>query len=508
MDAVRAEQADQDLMAGPLTGLRVLDLGTRIAAPFCAGLLGEQGAEVIKIEQPGTGDFMREIGPFVPGRRRRVRRLLAVLGGRGPGPQERHARPAQARGPGPVPPARGDRGRRRRELPAGDARALEHRARPISSDRLVTVRISTFGQDGPYSAAARARPRSASATAGSCTSPATPTGRRCASASRSPTTSPACSPRRPRPRRSTRATCTAPGKGAVIDAALYGAVAPRPRVDDRGVRPARRRAQPRGQPAREQRAARQLPHRRRQVRLHRRRLRRQLRPALPGDGPARAASTTRGSPGSPTGPRAATRSTASSPTGRESHTAVEIEARVRRARRARRDRVHRGRHVRRPALRGARRPRDRRRPGRRADAPAGAVPAVRRRAAAGARRARRGSASTPTRCSATLLGLEPAELDVAARPGHHREPRSRCTTGCSSPTRRRCSAAAATTAVEHAFPRAATCPYCGSERVTDVDALGHRHALGLDDGHRARRPATTVRCRSGSASSSCPRACG
>jgi crotonobetainyl-CoA:carnitine CoA-transferase CaiB-like acyl-CoA transferase len=45
--------------------LRVLDLGTRIAAPFCAGLLGEMGAEVIKIEQPGTGDFMREIGPFV-----------------------------------------------------------------------------------------------------------------------------------------------------------------------------------------------------------------------------------------------------------------------------------------------------------------------------------------------------------------------------------------------------------------------------------------------------------
>ena len=54
-------------MAGPLEGIRVLDLGTRIAAPFCAGLLGEQGAEVIKIEQPGSGDFMREIGPFAPG---------------------------------------------------------------------------------------------------------------------------------------------------------------------------------------------------------------------------------------------------------------------------------------------------------------------------------------------------------------------------------------------------------------------------------------------------------
>src|SRR5437763_14266529 len=52
---------------GPLSGLRVLALGTRIAAPFCAGLMGELGAEVIKIEQPGRGDFMREIGPFVDG---------------------------------------------------------------------------------------------------------------------------------------------------------------------------------------------------------------------------------------------------------------------------------------------------------------------------------------------------------------------------------------------------------------------------------------------------------
>src|SRR5207244_7530771 len=34
---------------------------------FCAGLLGEMGAEVIKVEQPGRGDFMREIGPFEDG---------------------------------------------------------------------------------------------------------------------------------------------------------------------------------------------------------------------------------------------------------------------------------------------------------------------------------------------------------------------------------------------------------------------------------------------------------
>lgn len=50
----------------PLAGLRVVDVGTRISAPFCAGLLGEMGAEVIKVEDPRGGDFMRTIGPFLP----------------------------------------------------------------------------------------------------------------------------------------------------------------------------------------------------------------------------------------------------------------------------------------------------------------------------------------------------------------------------------------------------------------------------------------------------------
>lgn len=49
----------------PLEGVRVLDLGTRIAAPFAATLLAEFGAEVYKVELPGSGDFLREIGPFV-----------------------------------------------------------------------------------------------------------------------------------------------------------------------------------------------------------------------------------------------------------------------------------------------------------------------------------------------------------------------------------------------------------------------------------------------------------
>jgi len=46
----------------PLAGMRVLDLGTFIAAPFCGTLLAEFGAEVIKIEAPGAGDSLRTLG--------------------------------------------------------------------------------------------------------------------------------------------------------------------------------------------------------------------------------------------------------------------------------------------------------------------------------------------------------------------------------------------------------------------------------------------------------------
>ncbi len=61
-----APEAEPAVDSPPLAGLRVIDLGTRISAPFCAGLLGEMGAEVIKIEDVVGGDFMRSIGPFVP----------------------------------------------------------------------------------------------------------------------------------------------------------------------------------------------------------------------------------------------------------------------------------------------------------------------------------------------------------------------------------------------------------------------------------------------------------
>ena len=51
-----------EVVKGPLDGLRVIELGTLLAGPFCGQLLGDFGAEVIKVEPPGQGDPMRTWG--------------------------------------------------------------------------------------------------------------------------------------------------------------------------------------------------------------------------------------------------------------------------------------------------------------------------------------------------------------------------------------------------------------------------------------------------------------
>ena len=52
---------------GPLRGLRILDISEGISGPFCAKLLGDLGADVVKVEKPDRGDVSRALGPFPDG---------------------------------------------------------------------------------------------------------------------------------------------------------------------------------------------------------------------------------------------------------------------------------------------------------------------------------------------------------------------------------------------------------------------------------------------------------
>lgn len=134
-------------MRRPLEGLRVLDLGTRIAAPFCAGLLGEQGAEVIKIEQPQGGDPLRDLGPFVESDEGPYSLYWAVEG------RGRKSVTLDLRKP---------EGQDLFRRLAAESDVVCENFRPGTLERwnidptrlhprVVTVRISVFGQNGPKS---------------------------------------------------------------------------------------------------------------------------------------------------------------------------------------------------------------------------------------------------------------------------------------------------------------------------------------------------------------------
>jgi crotonobetainyl-CoA:carnitine CoA-transferase CaiB-like acyl-CoA transferase len=131
----------------PLAGIRVIDVGTRISAPFCAGLLGELGADVIKVELPGEGDFMRTMGPFVPVEGEPDYSLSWSVEGRG-----RRGVTCDLRQPD---------GQALFKRLAATADVVCENFRPGTMERwglgpdalgddLVYIRISVFGQTGPY----------------------------------------------------------------------------------------------------------------------------------------------------------------------------------------------------------------------------------------------------------------------------------------------------------------------------------------------------------------------
>ena len=131
--------------SGPLVGLRVLDLGTRIGAPFAATLLSDLGADVIKVELPGQGDFMRTIGPFDRGQS-----LFWAVEGRGKRSVTLDLRKAAGQA------------LLKRLVPLADvvvenfqpgtleSWGLGYEALAALNPGIILTRVSVYGQDGPY----------------------------------------------------------------------------------------------------------------------------------------------------------------------------------------------------------------------------------------------------------------------------------------------------------------------------------------------------------------------
>ena len=131
---------------GPLADLVVIELGTLIAGPFCGQILADFGAEVIKLEDPGTGDPMRQWGRSLP---KGLSPWWPVIG-RGKKSVTLNLRDPQGQGIA-------------RDLIAG-ADILIENFRPGTLEkwglaydqlsalnpRLIMARVSGFGQTGPY----------------------------------------------------------------------------------------------------------------------------------------------------------------------------------------------------------------------------------------------------------------------------------------------------------------------------------------------------------------------
>ena len=137
-------------MPQPLSGLRVLELGTFVSAPYCGKLFAGYGAEVIKIEPPG-GDISRAHGPFKDGVPNAETSALFLYLNTGKRSVELDLRTPAGRDAFLRLAATAD-------VVIENSRPADLRALGITYEairavnpRIVLVSITTFGQDGPYS---------------------------------------------------------------------------------------------------------------------------------------------------------------------------------------------------------------------------------------------------------------------------------------------------------------------------------------------------------------------
>jgi len=143
-------------MAGPLAGVKVLELARILAGPWAGQLLADLGAEVIKVERPGVGDDTRHWGPpFVEGTEggrlsaayfhacNRGKRSIAIDFET---PEGREAVRRLA--------AEADVVIENFRVGALKRHGLDHESMAKLNPRLVTCSITGFGQDGPYAARA------------------------------------------------------------------------------------------------------------------------------------------------------------------------------------------------------------------------------------------------------------------------------------------------------------------------------------------------------------------
>ncbi len=133
--------------------LRVLDLTRVLAGPWCTQLLADLGAEVIKIERPGSGDDTRAWGPpYLKNSDGADTSEAAYYLSANRGKRSVTIDISRPRGPVAAAQARGQCDMRRRELQGRAAREIRSRLRALTeiNPGLIYCSITGFGQTGPY----------------------------------------------------------------------------------------------------------------------------------------------------------------------------------------------------------------------------------------------------------------------------------------------------------------------------------------------------------------------